>query len=150
MLCLNPNCNHTNSLKKAQQRRTVLYTLDRGPVPSWSIHLYCRGEFIRCDIQVIESNHAILRLIECHTNYHNNFYVRSGMRFYYDSIPTVVQMSEHHFVETRVVWIWEMDMNVAWYANIVIDRYNVPTIYSSPQEVCNELCKDIHVVTFGE
>jgi len=43
-------------------------------------------------------------------------------------------MSEHHFVETRVVRIWETDMNVAW-CETLIDNW------------ASDLIKDLLFVT---
>jgi hypothetical protein len=32
-----------NTLKKAEQREAVLYTLDKGALPAYVVHLYCEG-----------------------------------------------------------------------------------------------------------
>lgn len=44
--CLHPDCTRSKkgqALKKAEQRQAVLYTLDSGVLPVWSVHLYCEG-----------------------------------------------------------------------------------------------------------
>jgi len=43
---MNIDCRHRNkglALKKVEQLQAVLYTLDCGALPVWSIHLYCEG-----------------------------------------------------------------------------------------------------------
>ncbi|KAF8064136.1 hypothetical protein FPV67DRAFT_1671883 [Lyophyllum atratum] len=96
LTCTEDNCpkaRQRQKLQKAEQWKAILYTLDRGAVPMWAVHLYCD---------------------KCKVNYHNNFKVKSRDRIYYDTIPDILQMSEHHFVETRVAEIWLVDMNIAW------------------------------------
>lgn len=97
--CQNPDCERASkglSLKKEETRRAVLFTLDNGAIPVYSIHLYCTS---------------------CHINYHNNFYVKGGQRNYYDyrqCLPDIIQVGEHQFVECRVIESWKILMNVAW------------------------------------
>jgi hypothetical protein len=46
--CIKPNCARTKKgmlIKKSEARRVVLYTHDQGPVPAYSIHLYCEGTY---------------------------------------------------------------------------------------------------------
>jgi hypothetical protein len=97
-MCLNSDCDSVikgHKLQRAEQRAAVLFTLDQGPLPIWSVHLTCEA---------------------CKTNYHNNFRVTDGQRIYYDTIPDVIQVGEHQFVERRVIKMWRTNMNVAWYA----------------------------------
>ncbi|EDR07736.1 uncharacterized protein LACBIDRAFT_298235 [Laccaria bicolor S238N-H82] len=94
--CINPNCQRTQkglALKKAEQRQAVLYMLDSGPIPVWSVHLYCE---------------------KCKVNYHSNFHVHQGKRVYYGGIPDVIQVGEHQFVEHKVVELWVTLMVVSW------------------------------------
>lgn len=45
-VCSNEDCPRTRkgvSLQKAEQRQAVLYTLDNGALPVWSVHFYCQG-----------------------------------------------------------------------------------------------------------
>jgi hypothetical protein len=47
--CTNPGCSRTKKgllLKKAEARQVVLYTLDKGALPAYSVHLYCEGKLI--------------------------------------------------------------------------------------------------------
>lgn len=41
--CTRPECPKTSSLKKAEQRAVLMYTLDRGVLPAYAVHLYCPG-----------------------------------------------------------------------------------------------------------
>ncbi|KAF8886257.1 hypothetical protein CPB84DRAFT_1685162 [Gymnopilus junonius] len=96
--CLNPDCQRNQkglALKKAEQRQAVLYTLDNGPLPVWSVHLYCE---------------------KCRMNYHYNFYVQGGRRVYYDDtkIPDIIQVGEHQFVERKVIELWITLTVVSW------------------------------------
>ncbi|KDQ59117.1 hypothetical protein JAAARDRAFT_57079 [Jaapia argillacea MUCL 33604] len=80
-------------LTKAEQRQAVLFTLDRGVRPAYSVHLYCE---------------------KCYINYHHNFSVHDGMRSYYDGIPDIIQVAEHQFVERQLIELWTTLMLVAW------------------------------------
>jgi hypothetical protein len=86
-------CNRINPLKKAECRQVVVYTLDKGVRPAWSIHLYCE---------------------DCHTNYQYEFSVNQGVRTYYGGIPKYIQVGEHQFVERKLVGMWISLMLVAW------------------------------------
>lgn len=91
--CSTTGCSNRKPLNKAQQRQIVLFTLADGPLPAYSVHLYCR---------------------DCHTNYHHNFAVRAGRRQYYGGVPEVIQAGEHQFVERRLVHHWIMQMLLSW------------------------------------
>ncbi|KAF8968974.1 hypothetical protein BDZ97DRAFT_1654410 [Flammula alnicola] len=95
--CINLDCQRTQkglALKKTEQRQAVLYTLDNGPLPVWSVHLYCE---------------------KCNVNYHHNFYIHQGRRIYYGTgIPDVIQVGEHQFVERKVIELWTTLMVVSW------------------------------------
>jgi hypothetical protein len=46
-MCTNNSCIHTERglrLIKAEPRQAVLYTLGEGPLPVWTVHLYCGGQ----------------------------------------------------------------------------------------------------------
>ncbi|KIJ13544.1 hypothetical protein PAXINDRAFT_163619 [Paxillus involutus ATCC 200175] len=83
--CENIDCPRTTELRKVEARQIVLHTLDNGSQPAWAVHLYC---------------------LDCHRNYHINFYVCDGQRTYYPGLPTYLQVSEHHFVERRLAEMW--------------------------------------------
>jgi len=96
-LCSNSDCTSVirgRKLQKAEQRAIVLFTLDHGPLPTWSVHLSCKA---------------------CNINYHHNFRVKEGQRIYYDNIPDIIQVGEHQFVEKRVIEMWRTNMNIAWF-----------------------------------
>ena len=61
-----------------------------------------------------------MRSIACQTNYHHDFYVKNGMRIYYDDIPDVLQVEEHQFVERQVVQHWINLMLISWLVVFVI------------------------------
>ncbi|KAG9221730.1 hypothetical protein CCMSSC00406_0005643 [Pleurotus cornucopiae] len=75
--CQNADCTRGSrlALNKAEQRQAVLYTLSSGPVPVYSVHLYCE----RCCI-----------------NYHHNFQVKDGTRYYYDFTSTLPEIIQTH------------------------------------------------------
>ena len=57
-----------------------------------------------------------IHLLGCQTAYYNNYSVKDGMRRYYDgTIPDIIQVGEHQFVEKKVVNMWRTDMNISWY-----------------------------------
>ncbi|KAJ7302926.1 hypothetical protein DFH08DRAFT_640378, partial [Mycena albidolilacea] len=83
--CTNSMCNCVNPLKKAECQQAVVYTLDKGVRPVWSIHLYCE---------------------DCHTNYQYESSVNQSVRKYYGGIPKYIQVGKHQFVEWKLVGMW--------------------------------------------
>ena len=55
-------------------------------------------------------------IAECKTNYHHNFHVYAGQRTYYPAmtIPDIIQVGEHQFVEMKVVSLWINMMLLSW------------------------------------
>ncbi|KAL4263779.1 hypothetical protein AB1N83_006099 [Pleurotus pulmonarius] len=105
--CQNADCTRGSrlALNKAEQRQAVLYTLSSGPVPVYSVHLYCE---------------------RCRINYHHNFWVKDGKRHYYNftsTLPGIIQVGEHQFVEWVVVETWKTLMLVAWASAANCARY---------------------------
>jgi hypothetical protein len=96
-------------MKKVQARQVVIYTRDEGPVPAYSVHLYCEGVLLPFGQRVPSQSHA-----GCHVNYHHDYRVENGQRVYYETIPDVLQVGEHQFVERRLIDMWINLMLVAW------------------------------------
>ena len=103
-LCMNKSCERFQRLmlKKSEARQAVLFTMDRGPIPVWSIHLYCECTQI-CFSHRITSSCYLIFIIGCKVNYHHNFRVHEGQQIYYDKIPDLVQISEHQFAERKLI-----------------------------------------------
>ncbi|KAF8799170.1 hypothetical protein BYT27DRAFT_7228010 [Phlegmacium glaucopus] len=93
--CMNTSCKRFQRLmlKKAESRQAVLFTMDYGAIPVWSVHLICE-----C----------------CNVNYHHNYQVYQGQQIYYDGIPEILQIGEHQFAERKLVNIWIMMMLLSW------------------------------------
>jgi hypothetical protein len=114
--CLTEGCpvrTKASVLKKAEQRQIVLYTLDHGPIATYSIHLYCAGmshHLLVCDCRP----HIEVHVTGCNTNYHHGYSIKDKIRTFYPGIPDVVQVGGHQFVETRVVRMWRTLMLVSW------------------------------------
>ncbi|EFI27234.1 hypothetical protein CC1G_15062 [Coprinopsis cinerea okayama7 len=63
--------------------------------------------------------------IACAINYHHNYSVHEGSRTYYDNIPSILQIGEHQFAETRLINSWINLMLVAWVsASNCANHYN--------------------------
>ncbi|KAI0372138.1 hypothetical protein BV20DRAFT_1050911 [Pilatotrama ljubarskyi] len=93
-VCLQPDCGRTTLLRRNDGRRKVaVFTLDQGVCDAFSVHLYCRS---------------------CHSNFHHNYVVRKGKRTYYTGIPDVIQVSEHKFVERRVLELFSALSLFSW------------------------------------
>ncbi|KAI0695223.1 hypothetical protein BC835DRAFT_1273596 [Cytidiella melzeri] len=94
--CINTECtNHMAALlTEIQQWAVVFFTFSQGPVPAYTVHLYCRGMyiFIREDCT------------------HNN----GGVHYYYGSIPDVLQAGEHQFMERQLIDMWILDQVTSW------------------------------------
>jgi hypothetical protein len=95
--CTNPACPTTKTLKKAEQRQVIIYTLDKGVRPSWEVHLSCEA---------------------CLTNYQHNFSVKAGIRTYYGGVPDYIKVGDHQYVERRLAAMWISMMLLAWYVNM--------------------------------
>ncbi|KAJ7325731.1 hypothetical protein DFH08DRAFT_711014 [Mycena albidolilacea] len=67
--CRNPDCAATGPLKKAEVRQVIVYTQGNGALPAHTVHLYCRG---------------------CKHNYHHNYFVQGGKRYYYQNTPKYI------------------------------------------------------------
>ena len=114
--CSNADCLQNKKgllLKKAEQRQAVLYTLDKGPLPTYSIHLYCEGmSFHSAQTQ------TIVRLA-CKINHHHNYSIKNGQHTYYDDIPDIIQVGEHQFVGCRVIHLWINLMLISWWVSFL-------------------------------
>ncbi|KAF8957605.1 hypothetical protein BDZ97DRAFT_1669810 [Flammula alnicola] len=93
--CLNNNCTYRNPLKKEYHKKAVVYTDHLGVQPSWNTSLYCP---------------------RCHTSYHKNYSVNNGNRTYYSGVPDLIQVREHQFVETKLVFTWRANMLFGWFS----------------------------------
>ncbi|KAL1937192.1 hypothetical protein VTO73DRAFT_14465 [Trametes versicolor] len=93
-VCLQPQCARRTLLRRKDDLRTVtVFTLNNGVYDAFSVHLYCRT---------------------CHSNYHHNFVVQAGVRIYYGGVPDVIQVSEHKFVERRVLELFTALSLYSW------------------------------------
>lgn len=52
--------------------------------------------------------------LACNTNYHYNFFVRSGVRHYYGGMPAFVQVGEHQFVQREVLELFTAQTVHSW------------------------------------
>ncbi|KAK0449351.1 hypothetical protein EV421DRAFT_1889154 [Armillaria borealis] len=94
--CINPFCQYIGcdfKLQGAVQLNAILFTMSHGPIPIWVVHFMCYG---------------------CKQIYHHNYYIKNGMRFYYNIVPDIIQIGDHQFVEKRLVESWRLSMNLAW------------------------------------
>ena len=53
-------------------------------------------------------------ILECKTNYHNNYSVCGGVRTYFGGVPDLIQVGEHQFIETALINTWVDLMLTAW------------------------------------
>jgi CxC5 like cysteine cluster associated with KDZ transposases len=54
-------------------------------------------------------------ILECKTNYHNNYSVCGGVRTYFGGVPDLSQIGEHQFIETALINTWVDLMLTAWW-----------------------------------
>ncbi|GJE85268.1 hypothetical protein PsYK624_013470 [Phanerochaete sordida] len=97
LFCTHCDFKRERPLKQPQQQAVVVFTVADGTLPAYHVHLYCN----RCKI-----------------NYHHNFYVKAGQRYYYEGIPDTLQVGEHQFVERRLVEQWIALMGTSCHAEI--------------------------------
>lgn len=114
--CMNTSCKRSQQLmlKKAESRKAVLFTVEHGPIPVWSVHLVCEGMSRSTINGSIEKGWWDDLWTVCKINYHNNFRVFQGQRMYYDGIPDILQIGEHQFAETKLVELWITMMLLSW------------------------------------
>ena len=111
LYCTTPGCTNTAPLKKAHQRSAAFFTLRRGALKAFSTSLYCTG---------------------CNTDYHHNYAVRSERRTYYSKRPIALQVSEHHFVEWDLVYLWTSMMGTSWYVIVPTTTQRPTYAYQGP------------------
>jgi CxC5 like cysteine cluster associated with KDZ transposases/CxC6 like cysteine cluster associated with KDZ transposases len=49
---------------------------------------------------------SILFPADCKTSYHHNFYIKGGYQHYYTEQPPVIEVSEHQYIEHKVIDLW--------------------------------------------
>ncbi|KAK7020720.1 hypothetical protein VNI00_017620 [Paramarasmius palmivorus] len=127
LVCINPDCpyvkeNKPYKLQRASELKGYIYTLAHGPLPIRYHHIKCEA---------------------CRTSYHPDYFVpaKTQLRyyyynlpapsflqddppFYYTTIPEVIQVSEHRFIETQLMRHWRLTMK----ANV--SGSNIASIYS--------------------
>ncbi|KAG2108176.1 uncharacterized protein F5147DRAFT_773759 [Suillus discolor] len=94
--CTKPHClcrGKGMTLKKAEQRNVVLFTLAHGPCAVRSVQLYCQ---------------------DCNIDYCHNYTVFEGMQTYYDEQPETIQVTDHVFMEKSVAELFKTAMDVSW------------------------------------
>ena len=58
---------------------------------------------------------------ECNITYHHNFSIHDGKHIYYNTkIPDIIQVSEHQFVEHKVIELWITSMDVCYQLRLAI------------------------------
>ncbi|KAL0061742.1 hypothetical protein AAF712_011415 [Marasmius tenuissimus] len=115
-VCLNQDCSYVQNQKNlklqgVEERHGILYTLS-GPVAVLVHHITCHG---------------------CGVVYHLNYYVVTDQstdkkyRHYYSqkSLPDIIQVGDHQFVDTRVALNWRYSMVSAW-----VSATNCASIYT--------------------
>ena len=60
------------------------------------------------------TEYPVLTTTECDVNYHHNFRVFKGQRIYHDTLPDIIQVGEHQFVERKLIDLWISMMLLAW------------------------------------
>ncbi|KDQ11638.1 hypothetical protein BOTBODRAFT_114058 [Botryobasidium botryosum FD-172 SS1] len=85
-VCTGSQCN-MSQLGEPKIHEAMLFTLESGVLPIWSISLYCQ---------------------KCCTQYYHNYYVHdnASMRTYYTGVPDIIQVAQHFFIETRLLQFW--------------------------------------------
>lgn len=113
--CTTPGCSRIakgRKLQVAEQRQAILYTLGHGPVPVWSVHLECKGLYFF--FQVVSDCKAHLKAcVECLTTYYTDYAEKGQEQLYYQGLPNVFQVADHHYVETKLAQLWRVNTNVA-------------------------------------
>lgn len=84
-----------------------------GVCAAWAVRLYCTSMYLNLIYRKGHSADSRLQTA-CRTNYHGNFDVRAGVRTYYGGIPDYIQVGEHQFVETALVYHWVDLMLTSW------------------------------------
>jgi CxC5 like cysteine cluster associated with KDZ transposases len=102
--CIQSGCSHARKglcMKKTYYQKAVLYTLDHGAVPAYSVSLYCEGVSSLFNQQ----SHAH-PVKDCKISYYHNYYIKDGHRYYYTHPLHVIEVGGHQFVKQKVVKTW--------------------------------------------
>ena len=113
--CMNTSCPRFQwmMLKKCEVRKVALFTVG-GTHPVHSLHLKCKHMFLHYFKIIYFGLILVLTPTECDINYHHNFRVFNGQHIYYDSLPDIIQVGEHQFIEWKLIDIWISMMLLAW------------------------------------
>lgn len=117
--CLNTQCMNTKLLRnKDGMRKVVLFTIGDGACATYSCHRVCS-----CELSVLvrekPTRHTDIGGTACGSNYHHNFYVDESRvtnktRTYYEGVPDVIQISEHKFMERKLLRLFSSLMLISW------------------------------------
>jgi hypothetical protein len=56
--------------------------------------------------------------------------VSNGVHHYYPTgVPDIIEVTDHRFIETRVVQMWRIDMNVAWCVSSLSNTSDLESSY---------------------
>lgn len=128
--CSNSRCTNLSSLKAAEQRAAVVFTLDKGTLPAYSIYLTCPS--VSFSHFCLPLAHSYKHCAACRVQYHHNYSVQEGRRYYYPGIPDVLQVGTGKFVSKELVELWISQMLSAWcvvqssvYARFFMHDYRV-------------------------
>ncbi|KAG2355186.1 hypothetical protein BDR07DRAFT_1543642 [Suillus spraguei] len=97
--CFSLGCTNMKKLMRAEQRPAILYTLDRGPIATYSVHLKCDA---------------------CHVGFHHHYLIdykvpaHDRKRTYYAHVLDVLHVGSHQYVDIAVVRMWRTLNLVSW------------------------------------
>ncbi|EPQ49828.1 hypothetical protein GLOTRDRAFT_51546, partial [Gloeophyllum trabeum ATCC 11539] len=82
-------------LTEASTYKATLFTASEGSLPVHIISVYCR---------------------KCHTRFYNNYAIHknTSLRQYYGSVPNVVEVAKHFFIESRLLEMFATQMCFQW------------------------------------
>lgn len=92
--------------------KATLFTLNEGPLPVYTTSFYCKGT----SLHIHEDICTKFTYKACNRRYHHNYstHADSDTREYYGSVPDVIQVVQHSFMESSLLEFYIVSKALAW------------------------------------
>lgn len=121
--CLRKECAYTDSVREGEPRllgrrkstKVVYCSREYGPVPAVSYSARCSRESC-ISFSLICVLSLMLDVVGCNDRYYHNYYIdqEKNMRVYYGSLPSVIHVNTHLFLELSVCDRFRTATAAAW------------------------------------
>ena len=117
--CVNEQCSQHGQPLGGDRKEFMgtLFTHGRGVLPIQIVTLYCRGMLAMFNVSQPKPN----LVPGCKTTYRPNYSVvnansKSSVREYYKGVPKYVEVTQHSYVDTDLIYLFRHQMAFSQYA----------------------------------